>query len=104
MSRADRLAKELERLTGRRIVLPSAAVPDDNWLNARRRPKQDKAATFLRWLLLAEGPLPVRIVMQKAQEEGHCWPTVLRARKSLGVVSRRRQGCWWWSFWASEND
>lgn len=50
-----------------------------------------KTQTANAWLqeLLAAGPLPTKQVQQQAQEAGHAWRTVERAKVWLGVESKR---------------
>ncbi len=56
------------------------------------------------WLLqtLTGGPMPVEWVKRAAEEAGHAWHTVERAKRELGVRSDRvgglgKEGRWEWA-------
>lgn len=51
---------------------------------------------------LANGACPQNLVRERAEADGHSWATVRRAKKSLGVLSRKTgfAGGWEWYFHA----
>jgi len=60
-----------------------------------------EAEAFLSGLLKG-GPMPQRDIAKRADENGHAWGTVQRAKTSLGIESSRRgfgrNAVWWWTF------
>jgi putative DNA primase/helicase len=52
------------------------------------------------WLkdLLSPGPIAVETIKETAEEEGHAWRTINRAKKDLGIHSRKQEfsGRWEW--------
>ncbi len=51
----------------------------------------DDAAAFLR-SLLADGPVPAKVVRADADGAGHAWATMRRAKDKLGVEARKQGG------------
>lgn len=66
----------------------------------KRVTQQQAAADWLRELL-AGGPMAQKEVQERAEEAGHAWRTVERAKREVGVVCRPAKGItpktWLWS-------
>lgn len=63
-----------------------------------RQPRpRDEIKTWLK-NLLAPGPVTVETIKKAAEEHGHAWRTISRAKKDLGIHSRKQQfsGRWEW--------
>lgn len=58
--------------------------------------QRDKAADLL-LALLRDGPILATEMYQEAEGAGIGKATLNRAKKALGVVARRKEGCWWWA-------
>jgi hypothetical protein len=65
----------------------------------------DDAKTFLR-MALASGPRPVATLQQEAANRGLSWITVKRAKKAVGIQSRKidLMAGWEWSLTPFEED
>jgi hypothetical protein len=58
--------------------------------------KQDHAAILLR-RLLADGPVSVVGIKERAIEAGISFKTFIIAKKEIGIASEERADGWWWS-------
>ncbi|RFU46783.1 AAA family ATPase [Paraburkholderia sp. DHOC27] len=67
------------------------------------RSERDEAKDFLR-SLLADGPVPVKMIQADARGAGLAWRTIERAKRELGADARKPSGSsgWWWAL--SEQD
>jgi hypothetical protein len=61
-------------------------------------PRRTEAEDFLR-LVLAVGPLPTRRIKSEAKEAGLSWPSIRRAKESLGILASKTalDGGWVWT-------
>jgi hypothetical protein len=62
------------------------------------RPERDQAADWLREVL-SDGPVSAKDVRRAAEEAGHAWRTVRRAKDGIGVIVEKAEfnGGWRWS-------
>lgn len=62
------------------------------------RPERDEAASWLREVL-SDGPVSAKDVRRAAEEAGHAWRTVRRAKDGIGVIVEKAEfnGGWRWS-------
>ena len=62
------------------------------------RPERDEAATWLR-VVLSDGAVSAKDVRRAAEEAGHAWRTVRRAKDGIGVIVEKAEfyGGWRWS-------
>jgi hypothetical protein len=75
-------------------------TPDEVLDNTPRRKYGQTQKSAEQWLLvlLAGGPMPQRQIEPRAAEEGFSWGTILRAKKAVGIKSRKLavDGGWEW--------
>lgn len=77
-----------EPLTGEaRELLDAAEVSTD----PEERGAREEAKDFLR-TLLADGPVPAKQIQRDAEDAGHNWKTVQRAKKDLGIIAEKIGG------------
>lgn len=77
-----------EALTGEaRELLDAAEVSTD----PEERGAREEAKDFL-WALLADGPVPAKQIQRDAEDAGHNWKTVQRAKKDLGIIAEKIGG------------
>lgn len=77
-----------EPLTGEaRELLDVAEVSTD----PEERSARDEAKDFLR-ALLVHGPVPAKQIQKDAEDAGHNWKTVQRAKKDLGIIAEKIGG------------
>jgi putative DNA primase/helicase len=64
------------------------------------RPGQGAESEAFRWLRrqLEDGPKAVNALMEAAEDAGHAWRTIERAKKELGVRSKRVSGAKGWTW------
>ena len=78
----------------RDLLAKAERLPDDG-----DRSEVEEVKDFLKELL-ANGPVDAKDVREEADGFGHAWRTVERAKKEIGVLSRRegfgKQGKFWW--------
>lgn len=77
-------------ITASRVMWGEAVAGTARELLAEQEPEDERkdAAAFLRELL-AQGPMDARTVRRHADEAGHAWRTVQRARKAAGAEAHR---------------
>lgn len=63
--------------------------------------QRDKAGDLL-LTLLRDGPMLATEIYQEAEGAALGKNTLRRAKKGLGIVAVRKQGCWWWSLPVTE--
>ena len=78
----------------RNLLAQAERIPNDS-----DRSEIEDAKDFLRELL-ANGPVEAKDVREEVDGFGHAWRTVERAKKEMGVLSRRegfgkQSKCWW---------
>ena len=60
------------------------------------------------WLtnLLKPGPAAVEAIKEEAEQHGHAWITVKRAKKDMGIASRKQRfsGRWEWALSGGSED
>lgn len=70
-----------------RDLLDAAEVSTD----PEERSARDEAKDFLR-ALLSDGPVPAKQIQKDADDAGHNWKTVQRAKKDLGIIAEKIGG------------
>ncbi len=61
----------------------------------------EKAINLL-LVLLADEPMKASEIEEKLKQAGISWRSANRAKESLGIVSVKRNGIWWWSLPAKD--
>lgn len=81
-------------------------IERDDGDDGDERTERDEAHDFLRDLL-ADGPVAVRDLRADATGAGHAWRTIERAKRELGIESRKqgvgKDGKWFWALPADDS-
>lgn len=91
------LAFELDPITGF-SWLGECDISIDELLGGKKQAPENQLAKACRLLkkILAHGPVAANEIFKTAEEEGISLKTLKRAKSSLGVISIKRSGQWFW--------